>query len=450
MATVQSSWSSLGVGSGLDLETLVQGLMRVEQKPLDTLKARLSSYNTRISAMGTLTSQLSALQTTAKGMKPDVLQSALDKFGTYTGKVADESVAGVTIGAGARSGSYTLEVTQLAQAQKTRIDGDDIAIGGQIDFTFTDSSKDFSVTPSGTSLASVANAINQAGKGVTATIIDGGADGPQLVLTGEEGVANAFTVSGAGVTPGSAIAVGGAAQDAKLKIDGIEVNSASNSVKGVIEGVTLDLKATNAGSPTTLSVTAGYDDKIKTALEGFVKSFNDVIGSIKTLGSYDSETKKAGTLNGHRVLRETQGELRGLVFQAGATLDKDGEAMTLSKLGITFQKDGTLALDSDKLAKAINDDPSVVASFVAETGRRFDTGVDKLAGIGGTVQSASDSLKASVSSLEKRQTALEERLVSVEARYRKQFSALDILVSSMNSTSSYLASQLASLTASSS
>lgn len=443
MAAIQSSWSSLGVGSGLDLETLVQGLMRVEQKPLDALKQKLSSYNTRISAMGTLTSQLSALQTAAQGMKPNVLQSALDKFGTYTGKVGNESVAGATIGAGAQSGSYTLEVTQLALAQKTRIDGDDINIGGQIDFTFADSSKNFSVTPSGSSLASVANAINQAGKGVTASIINGGVDGPQLVLTGEEGAANAFGVSGAGIT-GQSVNVS-ASQDAKLKIDGIEVNSASNSVKGVIEGVTLELKSVNTGSPTTLSVTAAYDDKIKTALEGFVKSFNEVVGSIKTLGSYDSETQKAGTLNGHRVLRETQGDLRNLVFQAGTTLDKDGESMMLSKLGITFQKDGKLELDSSKLAKAIGDDPATVANFVAEIGRRFDTGVNKLAGIGGTVQSASDSLKASVSSLEKRQTALEDRLASVEARYRKQFSALDVLVSSMNSTSSSLASQLTSI-----
>lgn len=443
MAAIQSSWSSLGVGSGLDLETLVQGLMRVEQKPLDALKQKLSSYNTRISAMGTLTSQLSALQTAAQGMKPSALQSALDKFGTYTGKVGNESVAGATIGSGAQSGSYTLEVTQLALAQKTRIDGDDITIGGQIDFTFADSSKDFSVTPSGSSLASVANAINQAGKGVTASIINGGVDGPQLVLTGEEGAANAFSVGGTGIT-GLSVNVS-ASQDAKLKIDGIEVNSASNSVKGVIEGVTLELKSVNAGSPTTLSVTAAYDDKIKTALEGFVKSFNEVIGNIKTLGSYDSETQKAGTLNGHRVLRETQSELRGLVFQAGTTLDKDGESMMLSKLGITFQKDGKLELDSSKLAKAIGDDPATVANFVAEIGRRFDTGVNKLAGIGGTVQSASDSLKASVSSLEKRQTALEDRLASVEARYRKQFSALDVLVSSMNSTSSSLASQLTSI-----
>jgi flagellar hook-associated protein 2 len=445
MASIQSSWSALGVGSGLDLEGLVTKFMKIERAPLDALEVQLGSYNTKISALGTLTSKLSALQTAAKNMKPDTLQSALDKFGTYTGKLSNENVADVSIGAGAKTGSYSLEVTQLAQAQKVRIDGG-INVGGQIDFTFADSTKNFSVTPSGSSLASAANAINQAGKGVTATIVNG-SNGQQLVLTGEEGADNAFTVGGAGI--GGVVTEIQGAQDAALKIDGIAVASSSNTVKDAIEGVTLELKAANIGSPATLSVTAEHGDKIKTALESFVKSFNDAIGSIKTLGAYDAETKTKGELNGHRVLREAQGELRNLVFQAGTTLDKNGEAMTLSKLGITFQKDGTLALDSDKLAKAVSDDPSKVAGFIVEVGKRFEAGVDQLAGVGGTVQSASESLKTSVSSMEKRKLTLEDRMASIEARYRKQFSALDTLMSKMNSTSSYLATQLTSLTGSS-
>ncbi|MDR1062647.1 MAG: flagellar filament capping protein FliD [Azoarcus sp.] len=445
MATIQSSWSALGVGSGLDLESLVTGLMNVERAPLDRLNSQLSSYNTKISALGTLTSKLSALQTTAKGMKPSVLQSALDKFGTYTGKLGNENVAGVVLGAGAKTGSYSLEVTQLAQAQKVRIDGGDVNIGGKIDFSFAaDPSKNFSVTPSGSSLASVANAINQAGKGMTATVINGGASGQQLVLTGEEGATKAFTVGGAGI--GGSVNTVQAAQDAHLSIDGIAVTSSSNTVKDVIEGVTLELKATNAGAPTTLSITAEHGEKIKAALEGFVKSFNDAIGSVKTLGAYDSETKKKGDLNGHSVLRDAQSELRNLVFQQSAILDKNGEAMTLSKLGITFQKDGTLALDSDKLAKAVNDDATKIAGFVAEVGGRFDIGLNKLSGVGGTVQSVSDSLKSSVTSLEKRKLTLEDRMVSVEARYRQQFSALDTQVSKLNSMSSFLATQLAALT----
>jgi flagellar hook-associated protein 2 len=437
-----ASISSLGVGSGLDLGGLLDNLMKVERIPLDNLKKQVSSVNTKISAMGTLSSRLSALQTAAQALKPSALQSALDKFGTYKGSVGNEGVASVVVGDGARSGSYSLEVSQLAQGQKSRLDASNFTGGGSIEFTFGDSSKNFSVTPSGSSLSAVANAINQAGKGVTATIVNG-ASGQQLVLTGAEGAENAFSVGGAGVT-GSATTVQ-SAQDAQLKIDGIDITSSSNTIKDAVTGVTLQLKGTNAGSPTTMTVEADYSDKLTKGLEAFVKAFNDVIGTVKSLGAYDQESKTAGVLNGNRVLRDTESTLRNLVFDQGTSLqDQNGETMMLSKLGITFQKDGTLALDKDKLAEAVKKDPNLVASFTAEIGGRFNTGLDKLAGTGGTVQSATDSLRASVRGLEERQSAMEVRLLAVEERYRKQFTALDTLVASLNKTSNFLAQQLSS------
>lgn len=437
MATV----TSLGAGSGLDLEGLVTKLMNVERQPLVKLQSQMSSFNTKISAMGTLASKLSALQTAGKALKPDVLQSALDKFGTFKGTVSDEKVASVTVGSGARSGSYNLEVTQLAQGQKSRLDASSFN-GGAIEFSFGDAAKNFSVTPSGTGLNAVANAINQAGKGVTATVVNG-SSGQQLILTGAEGAENAFSVGGAGVS-GTVTSVQ-SAQDAQLKIDGISVTSASNTVKDAVTGVTLQLKATTS-APATVSVEADYGDKLQKNLESFVKAFNDVVSTIKSLGAYDKETKVAGALNGNRLLREAESTLRSLAFEPSSSLqDSNGDGMMLSKLGISFQKDGTLALDSDKLKDAINKDPNLVANFTAEIGNRFNTGLDKLAGTGGEVQLAQDSMRASIRGLEKRQESMTMRLDAVEARYRKQFSALDVLVSSMNSTSNYLAQQLASI-----
>ena len=438
MASIQGTWSSWGVGSGLDLETLVTKLMKIESQPLETLKTQISSYNTKISALGTLQSKLSSLQTAAKDLKPATLQSPLDKFGTFTGTVSDEKVASAEIGSGATTGSYNLEVAQLAQGQKTRIDG----VGsGQIDFTFADSSKNFSVTPASGDLKAVANAINQAGKGVSATVIN-----DQLMLTGKEGAANAFSVGGAGLGGATQTQVQGA-QNANLSIDGIAFTSESNTVKDAVTGVTLNLKSTTA-SPVTLSVNVEYGTKLKEKLESFVKTFNDVVANVKSAGSYNPDSGETGALNGNRVLRETQNTLRNLVFEQSSTLDDNGEAMMLSKLGITFAKDGTLEFDVDKLSKAVTDNPTLVANFASEVGTRFNDGVDRLTGIGGTVQSASDSLKNSVSNLEKRQTTMEDQLESAEARYRKQFSALDTLVAKLNSTSNYLTQQLASLNAS--
>jgi len=432
MATI----TSLGVGSGLNLEGLVADLMKVERRPLDALQKKVTSYNTQISAMGTLASKLSALQTAAKSLKPDVLQSALDKFGTFKGSVANENVASVTPGTGALSGSYSLDVTQLAQAQKSFFSADSFD-GGEIEFTFgNDPSKNFSVTPSSDSLSAVANAINQAGKGVTATIVNGTA-GQQLILTGEEGEENAFSVVGA--SPINEIQ----AQNALLKIDGISVTSSSNTVKDAVTGVTVQLK--EVGS-TTMKVESDYSDKLKKGLEDFVKAFNDVISTVNSLGSYDAEKKVAGALNGNSLLRDAQTTLRNLVFDQTSSLeDGNGEAMMLSKLGITFQKDGTLAIDNDKLTAAINKDPNLIANFTAEIGDRFNAGLDRLAGTGGMIQLATDGMRNSVRELGKRQEALEARMEAIEARYRKQFGALDSMIASMNKTSNYLAQQLSSI-----
>jgi len=431
--------TSLGVGSGLALESLVQNLMSIERQPLNDLLKKVSSFNTKISAMGTLASKLSALQTAGKNLKPDVLQSAMDKFGTFKATLSDEKVASVAVGSGALTGSYKLDVTQLAQAQKSFFDSSSFD-GDPIEFTFGDSSKNFTVAPSSNDLTSIANAINRADGGVTATIVNG-KDGQQLILTGKEGTENAFTVS-AGVSSGPINQI--QAQDAELKIDGIAITSSSNTVKDAVTGVSIQLK--ELGS-TTVTVEAEHSEKLKKGLEDFVKAFNDVVGTLKSLGSYDAEKKVAGALNGNSLLREAQSTLRGLVFdQSSEFVDKDGFAMSLSKLGITFQKDGTLSLDNDKLTKAINDNPALIANFTAEIGNRFNTGLDKLAGTGGMVELATEGLRGSVRSLEKRQEALEARMLTIEARYRKQFAALDTLISSMNQTSSYLAQQLSSIT----
>ncbi|MDR0565050.1 MAG: flagellar filament capping protein FliD [Azoarcus sp.] len=443
MATI----TSLGVGSGLDLEGLVSSLMKIEQIPLDSLKSKVTSFNTKISAMGTLASKLSALQTAAKGLKPDTLQSAMNKFGTYTGSISNDSVASVTVGEGALGSSFKLEVSQLAQGQKSKLDSSAFSGSGSIDFNFGDASKNFSITPASNDLTAIANAINQADKGITATVVNG-SNGKELVLTGQEGAANAFTVGGAGVSGASTTIQ--TAQNAELKIDGISVTSSSNTVKDAVTGVTLQLKSTtSAGSPATVTVSADYSDKLKKGLEAFVKAFNDVVSSVNSLGAYNAETKTAGALNGNSVLRDAQNTLRNLVFDNSSGLkDENGNTMMLSSLGITFQKDGTLTLDSDKLDAAIKKNPNLAANFAAEIGNRFNTGLDKLVGTGGKVDTLTEGMRSNVRTLEKQQEAMQTRLEATEARYRKQFSALDTLLASMNSTSSYLTQQLASLSTS--
>jgi flagellar hook-associated protein 2 len=199
-------------------------------------------------------------------------------------------------------------------------------------------------------------------------------------------------------------------------------------------------------------VTKESETKLKSSLEAFVKAYNDANSSIRSLGAYDAETKKAGALQGNSVLRETQGLLSRLVFDQGNPGDAT-YGQTLSSIGVSFSKsgDGSLTIDAEKLAAAIAKNPDAVSSLAARVGAKFDdynTGLGGIVGTGGRIQTSTESLKTSVRDVEKRQEALELHMQKVEARYRAQFSALDVMISSLNSLSSSLAASLSGLSTS--
>lgn len=457
MATV----TSLGAGSGLELEALVTNLMAVERQPLSSLQKQVSSYNSKISALGTLSSKLNSLQTAAKALVPNVLQSPLQKFASYSASLGDTNIGTVTATTGAVAGSYNLNVTHLAQAQKVTsgvlpstlntgtLTIDFGSVSGGAFTADPDRQATINITTETNTPEGLRNAINQANIGVSATIVNG-TNGPQLVLTGSEGGDKAFKLSGiSGLTYDPGPKTGDfsnnqEAQNAAFTVDGIAATSNSNTVTGVIDGVTLNLAKTGS---TTLTVKQDNTTNLKSALEGFVSAYNSAVTSMTSLGAYNSETKVAGALQGNRILREAQNTLSNLVFNTSSTTD--GVTQKLSDIGISIKgTDGTLSLDSAKLEAALTKNPNAVANLVAKVGDSFSDSIDRIIGLGGSIDISKTSMKSSIKFLEDRQEALELRLVSIEARYRKQFSSLDTLVSTMNTTSTYLTNQLASLNSS--
>lgn len=433
-----ASFSALGVGSGMDLSSLLNNLLKAERAPKEALLTKqLGAYNSKISGLGTLSSKLSALQTAAKALVPATLQSPAEKFASYTGNL-DEKVGKVTVGEGAVAGNYNLKVTQLAQAQKSVSSGSTLT-AGTFEVTTGSEYSNISITvEASTTLEGLRNSINaqQKDSGVSATIVGG-----KLVLSGTDG--EAFTVNnGAGLTFSNTAD----AQDAQFSIDGIDITRKTNKITDAIQGITLDLTGkTDAATGTTLSITKESDTKLKSSLEAFVKAYNDANSNIKSQGNYNAETKVAGALQGNSVLRDTQNTLFRLLSDTGLGTGIDKK--TLSSLGISFSKtgDGSLTLDADKLTAAIANDPNAVANLAVEVGKSFDAELNKIVGTGGKIQLSTDSLKLNVREVEKRQEALELRLQSIEARYRAQFSALDVTISKLNSLSSSLTSSLAGL-----
>ncbi len=401
--------SSPGIGSGLDVTGIVQKLMTVEQQPLTQLDAQTSADQAKISAYGTLKGALSALQSALQGLSTSAAMH------TMTATMSDPSVLTATAGNGTVAGSYRMEVTQLAQAQKLVSAGfattADSVGNGTITFDFGTvtggvftpggaSGRTVTIAPGQDTLAGIRDAVNAANIGVTATIVnDGSTAGNRLVFTstatgatnsmritvtdGDGNATDAAGLSQLAYDPAGTAGAGKnltekvAAVDALLTIDGIPVSSASNTLPNAIDGLTLNLLKTNTGAPATLTVGAD-NGSIGAAVSAFVKGYNNLDTTFDSLTKYDATKKQASVLTGDSTVRIVQTQLRTML---GGILGS-GAYSTLSQVGVTFQVDGTLALDPAKLNTALASNPTGVTQLFAAMG----TATDSLVAVSGFSQ----------------------------------------------------------------
>lgn len=437
------SISSPGLGSGLDVNAIVSQLMAVERQPIVDLTRKEAGITAKISGMGSLKGALSALQSASASL------NAADSFTALKATVGDSAAASASASASAVAGSYSLEVTQLAQAHlvhtaanPTLADGTiniQVGSGTAIDITVN-------AADSLSDLAARINADSTLASQLKASVVDN-----KLTLESKSsGTANAITViaqPGLEAFDSVNLSEARAAQDAQIKLNGITITRSSNTITDVVPNVTLTLsKATT--SATTLTV--GRDVAgVQTALNNFVKAYNEAIKTISSLGSYNAETKEAAVLNGNATLRSVQSQVRGALNTVPSSLTSTTSVTTLAQLGVSVQRDGSLKLDTTKLKTAFDTDPTAVAKAAAAYGKAMDTATYAMTSTGGLVTSQIDGLNRSVADIEKRSAALQSRLVTVEKNYRAQYAALDTLMAKMSKTSSFLTQQLAALSSSS-
>lgn len=450
-----ASITSLGTGSGLDLEGLVTKLMTAERVPVTTIETKQTKEQTKLSAWGQIKSALSTLQAAAQAMDTST------ELVTYSGSIADSKVASVAVGSSASAGKYSLEVTQLATAQKTRSGGYASATAALATSSATSltlkvgaTEKTLSLSANST-LQDLRDAINDANAGVTASIVNDGqgtSTSYSLVLTGSEtGTANAFTLTG--LTGTDTLSTVTAAANAKFTIDGIAYTRSSNTISDAINGVTLALQDTNIGDATTLTVTTDTS-ALKSKVSTFVTAYNTVNTLVKSLTSYNADTKVAATLNGDSTLSSIQSQLKSIISSTVGS----GSATRLAEIGVTFQKDGSLKLDSTKFDKALSNSVSTVASlFVKDTktgitgiASQLGTRIASMLDTDGILTDHTEAIQGKIDNMDDRITVLEDRMTTIEKRYRTQFSSLDTLVASLNTSASYLTQMLKSLNSSSS
>jgi flagellar hook-associated protein 2 len=451
--------------SSIDVNGLVTQLMTLEQRPLTVLDSKEAGIQAKISAFGSIKGALSTLQTSI---------AQLAKTTTFTARTAtssDATVMSATAGNAAVNGTYTITVDKLAKFNAVRSNDAYTANTntfntGTLSISVGDgSAKTVTIDPDDNTLSGIRDAINNANAGVSASIInDGtnqrlvlssktmGSDGAIKVTATEDGVGTGtFALTGlafdaSNPTANPSMVQTQAADDAQLTINGLTVTRSSNTVTDVVTGLSMNLS--KIGS-TTLTVGKNNTDVV-TVVSAFVSAYNDVVKQNKSLTAYDATNKTSALLTGDATVRTIQTGLSSMLQSSVKGLN--GGITGLADVGIELQKDGTLTLNTSALSAALNDPNKDVAGLFSQTTAgnqgvavQFNNWLTKTLGTDGLLDNRLDSFADTISSLDDQRTRIQDRLVTIEARYRKQFTALDSLVSSMSQTSAFLEQQLANL-----
>ena len=465
--------SSTGVGSGLDVESIVTQLMAIERRPVTLLQNAATDLKAQLSSFGQMQSYMSAFRDKANALTSTTL------WGQTVATASDTTAVSVSTGSSASAGSYSISVSKLAASQtvtstayaaSTSVVGEgslSIELGTWSGDPATGSSPvSITIGPTETSLASIRDKINAAGAGVTASIVND-ASGARLSLRSTStGLENGFRVTatetvddgnpatglsalgynGEGLSP---MSLNQKALNAEAKINGIDIVSASNTLANVADGLTVKLLKTTT-SAVDVSVTQDTD-AVKTAINGFVSAYNDLNGFIRTQTKYNPDSKVAGTLQGDRTAVGLQNQLRSVLRDSSTA---SALYTRFSDVGIEIQKDGSLQVKAAKLTDALGnlaDLRKVLASTddstATSTGivQRFKLFADQVLDTDGALQTRTDGLNLSVKLNSQRQDALNSRMDETEKRLRAQYQTLDANMAKLSQLSGYVNQQLSSL-----
>ena len=458
-----------GIGSGLDINSIVDGLVAAEGDAKTFLLAnKRSDVQSEISAFGGLKSILStSLSSTVTFLKSasNFESNALTSSDTtiFTATAATSSVA---------PGVFDIEVRDLAEAHKlitTGFTDQDTVVGtGTLTISVGTDSFDVTIDSSNETLAGIRDAINNAtdNTGVSATIVNvddgGGGTEAKLILSSDNtGTANAITVTvddddtndtdasglsafyydtGDATSPERLTQIN-PATDAEVYIDGQKVLSASNTVTDAIQGVTINVLKEDSGNTHSLTV-ARDTATVKSNIELFVSNYNSTITYINGITAYDAETGSVGVLLGDSTIRGFSNQIRTQINDTVTGIS--GSYTTLVDLGITSNSDGTLKIDDSVLDAALSTNMDDVAELFSSTNgvaTKLDSIIDEYIKADGLLDSKTSGLNDTVDDINDDLEDLQLQLQALEERLLAQFSALDILMTQLNQTSSFLTQQ---------
>ena len=530
--------SSPGIGSGLDVKTIVEALVKAEITPVQTRHDKQAkNVSTELSAVGQLKNVMSNLKESLSNM------SDINKFYNKKFSLSDPSFLSATITPDAVKGTYQIQVQNLAQQQSLAtgyFENNTTSIGssGTMTINFGTYSPDntsftanpdapavsINISPDNNSITAVRDAINSSDSGITASIVEDSQGARLIVQSSQTGANYAMQISGDisalnydPTTNVNSLTQTMAAQNSTVLINGLTVSQSTNELENAISGITLNLMKAEPGTTITLTVNDNKD-QITSLVNDFVKKYNDSITFLTNLTGYNSETKERGVFQGDPQFRNLKLSLNRW---ATTPLNNNNNAIqSLTDLGIKTNKQGLLEINQDKFNAALADHYSEIGALFAKTATTTDSNirvnsvdskapagtyaidlteytpgvsisgtigsyaatsgdgitlhgsnelsslsldvlsgsagprgniiisdgiavlmdelVDSYINSNGDLSQRNDQLKRQEAKLTKVQDQIDIRKTHVESRYLKQFSALDILLTKMQSISSSL------------
>lgn len=465
MATI----SSPGIGSGLDVQSIVSQLVALEKAPLKQLQTQATSFQTKLSTYGTIKSQFSALGDAAAKLASPSGWSAV------TATSSNSAAIGVTVAAGAPATSLTMAVQQLAKAQSTASTAVatgsgvgsgsmTIELGAWSGSSFTAGSGtpvSVTINPGEDTLAEIAAKINDADAGVSATVLKDASGERLLVRSKETGQENGFRITvdddDSNDTDASglsrlAFSVGNAngmslsqsGQNALATVNGVSVSSASNRLADTLPGMTIQLSQVTT-APVEIDVSADTE-AVRANVQAFVDAYNTLNSTLSNATRYDAGTKKAGALQGDSTATGLQNALRGMMRSVTS-----GTPYTrLADVGIELKAGGALALDAGKFDASLSNLEGLKNLFTVDTGsattegfgRKIKTFAEGLIDADGLVSTKASALQKSIDRNGLEQEKVNDRAARAETRYLAQYNAMDAAVAKLSGLNAFVSQQI--------
>ena len=408
-------------GSGIDVDSVVSQIEAGERVPETNLENQQSTIQTQESALTGINTDLSVLLTSVQSLTDPTVALA-----AQTATSSDTSALNATATSSAAAGNHTITVTQLATTSSSYSDPvtNSTFTPGTLTLTVGGTPATLTFDSSDDTLSTAAAYINSQNVGVTANVVTDSTGSRLALVSNQSGAAGDITVTGS--PAGLTFSPGTQAQDAQLTVDGVPVDSASNTVTGAIPGVTLNLTSTtDADSPVQLSI-APDANSVSSAVNQFVSSYNTAIGDINAQFTYNTTTQTQGPLASDATLTTVQSQLlQAMTYSVSGNTG----VSSLASIGITMNDDGTLSVDNTTLSNAAQNNSSALQQFMQGTNGFATTLQNSLATLTAPNTGA---LTVDISNLQSNYTDLQSQINDIETQITSQHDALVTQYSTLN------------------